>query len=101
MAEQEEEKPKKRVRSLEERREATQQKLEDMDRKIESRKVRKFWRSEFRKLKSSLNKDKELDFVGRIQAFVNTVYDETGVSAETINDEEDEFDEDEENNEDE
>lgn len=87
---------KRKVRSVEERREAMLKKVEELERKIQNKEVRKVWVSLFRQKKSELNKNKDLDYTAKIQAFVDWIADETNIEAYTDSEENEDEEEDEE-----
>lgn len=58
-----------------------EEKAENYKRKLENRKVKKIWQSEFRKKKAEYNKDSNLDYIQKIQAFVDWIYEETGIAS--------------------
>lgn len=76
---------KKKVRSLEERKEAYEQKALELEKQIKNKEVKNVWVSEFRKKKSELNKIKELTYIEKIKAFVQWVYEKTEIKVELSN----------------
>ena len=88
------EEKKRTHRTIEERQQLAEQKLEKIKETIKNRAVRKVWTSEFRQMKSELNNNKELNYIEKIQSFVNMVYQKTGIYV--IVDIEEEFEQEEE-----
>lgn len=71
---------KKRVcRTLEERQIILQEKINSLEVTKKNRKFKKIW-STFRETKGNLNKDRDLDYIAKIQSFVNWVFVETNIS---------------------
>ena len=66
-------------RTLDELRQATEEKLKNYEDRVKSNEVKHIWTSEFRVKKSELNQKKELDYTGKIQEFVDWISLETGI----------------------